>query len=350
MTTMTLAWLLGLTATATPAPAPAPAASATAVPAAGAPAAPPKTHRRRARGADRDAATLSPSPGEPRFNKSTDALEREVFGDDAEPAVRRAPAAWPGDRPFPVLTPNLVSLGLGTSLMGRSFHFDAPLQSESTFGRAGAALSVESYPLARLAEPGSWLARWGVAGSFAFERGDAGVGQPGGGTLTYPAGQRRWDIDVRYALDAGDRLVIVPRLGVGASSYDVDGRAPVAPSMCAGASTQVCRPGVTVAHATLGVDVRAALTPDVALSAAAAYLPGFSVGGGAGQLGAEADASARGFSGELAVSWRIIDWLALRASLPVVRYSYSFNDAAVAYRSASETYYGVVAGATALIR
>ena len=69
-----------------------------------------------------------------------------------------------------------------------------------------------------------------------------------------------------------------------------------------------------------------------------------------GQLGAESDASARGYSGELALTWRLMSWLALRAAVPVVHYGYQFSNRTVSYTSASETYYGGIVGATVFTR
>jgi len=40
----------------------------------------------------------------------------------------------------------------------------------------------------------------------------------------------------------------------------------------------------------------------------------------------------------------------LRAALPVIHYGYAFSHRPLAYTSASETYYGVVVGATVFTR
>jgi hypothetical protein len=324
-------------------------------------------------------------------SKSTEALEREVFGSSsgtgnsagvraqATPTLRRGPARdrlrgrsrdddddqegdddgddAPHGGPHlgsdvadlpPVIAPHLVSFALGAALMGRSFQFNAPLQPEST-SRGGLAAEVESFPL--LSRDG-WYANLGVGASFASESGSAGIGQADGGTLSYPATQRRWALDVRYAFPFRDRFLVVPMFGYGHSGYDLERRSQPAPSTCAATSTQVCVPDVQVSHLTIGVDARALLTQTLALSLSAAFLPAFGVGRGGGQLGAEAPASARGFSGALAVSWQVMDWLALRASLPLIRYDYSFSGGTrqLSYSSASETYYGAILGATVFTR
>jgi hypothetical protein len=308
-------------------------------------------------GPARGAAATSRSGGGGTLNKSTEALEREVFGADADASVqRRAPSGddegdeaadaaggW-GVAALPVIAPHLVSLGVGTSLMGRSFQFNAPLQPESTFPRGGVVVDLESFPL--LWASNKWIARLGLGGSFGTELGSVGVPQADGATLSYPVSARRWSFDLRYALPLGPRFVLVARTGYGHSGYDLKRRAQPAPSTCASNSTQVCLPDVQLSHVTLGVDARVALTPALGLSLGAAFLPGFGLGRGMGQLGAESDASARGYSGELAVTWRLMTWLALRAALPVTHYGYQFSSRAVSYTSASETYYGGIVGAT----
>jgi hypothetical protein len=248
----------------------------------------------------------------------------------------------------PVITPHLIAFALGTSLMGRSFSYDAPLQPESSFPRGGVVAALESYPL--LSARG-WYARFGVGASFGTEVGSAGMSQADGATLSYPVSERRWDVDVRYALALAPRFLLVPRFGYGHSSYDLGRRAQPAPSTCtASNNTQVCLPDVGVSHIALGFDARFAATPKVAISLGVAFLPSFGVARGMGQLGAEAAPAASGFSTEIGVNWQLLDWLALRAAVPVVRYSYAFSAPALSYKSASETYYGLTAGAVVFAR
>jgi hypothetical protein len=332
------------------------------------------------------AGRAAPTPN----GKSTEALEQEVFGGEATPQVRRAPArpkhdssrdndndndgdgdgdgdgdaradgegdddpdggGARGDRHAlgslaPVVAPHLVAFSLGTSLIGRSFSFDGPQQPDSGF-REGLVAAVESFPLLAARR---WFARLGVGASFGTEVGSAGMTQPDGGTLSYPVTERRWALDVRYALPFGPRFLLVPRFGYGHSSYDLGRRAQPAPSTCTATSTLVCVPDVEVAHLTIGADARFAITPALAISLGAAFLPAFGVGRGMGQLAVESPASARGFSADLAVTWQILDWLALRAALPVERYGYQFDRRPLSYTSASETYYGLVAGAVVFAR
>jgi len=308
----------------------------------------PRKHRTPAK---RDAAAAT---------KSTDALEAEVFGNEANPTVRRPPAdddrdetdgrartRATGNLPA-VVAPHTVAFALGTAVMSRSFHFNAPLQGDAGAPRAGIAATLEAFPLLSL--DNVRLGRIGVGASLETEIGNAGIGQPDNGTLIYPFTETRWGFDLRYAIPIGGRFLLLPRLGYGHVSYDLERRNQPAPSLCATTSTQVCLPDVQLSHLIVALDARLALTPSVGLSLALAYLPGFGLGNGAGQLGSESDAAVQGMSGTLAANWQLLDWLALRASLPLTHYSYSFNRRPLAYTSASETYYGLVVGATVFAR
>jgi hypothetical protein len=316
------------------------------------PAATPAPHKHRA-AAKRDPAGA---------NKSTDALEAEVFGSEPTPtvAVRRPPAGDDSDESYgsartratgnlpAIVAPHVIAFALGTALMSRSFHFDAPLQGDAGAPRAGLAAALEAFPLLSL--DNVRLGRIGVGASFATEIGNAGIGQPDNGTLIYPFTETRWGFDVRYAIPLGQRFLLLPRLGYGHVSYDLERRNQPAPSLCTTTSTQVCLPDVQFSHLTLGLDARLALTPSVGLSLGLEYLPGFGLGHGAGQLGSESDASVQGMAGTLAANWQLLNWLALHASLPITHYSYGFNRRPLAYTSASETYYGLVVGATVFTR
>ena len=293
-------------------------------------------------------------------NKSTDALEAEVFGDEPTPTVSRPPADNDRDETYgsartratgnlpAVVAPHVIAFALGTELISRSFHFNAPLQGDAGAPRAGIAAALEAFPLLSL--DNVRLGRIGVGASFATEIGNAGIGQADNGTLIYPFTETRWGFDVRYAIPLAERFLLLPRLGYGHVTYDLERRNQPAPSLCATTSTQVCLPDVQFSHLTLGLDARLALAPSVGLSLGLEYLPGFGLARGAGQLGSESDASVQGMAGTLAANWQLLNWLALRASLPLTHYSYSFSRRPLAYTSASETYYGLVIGATVFAR
>jgi len=106
--------------------------------------------------------------------------------------------------------------------------------------------------------------------------------------------ERRWSIDVRYALPLGERFLLVPLVGYGHSGYDLARGAQPPPSTCMATSTQVCLPDVQLSHVTLGLDARFAFTPSLAASLAAAYLPGFGLGRGTGQLASSRTPARRG--------------------------------------------------------
>jgi hypothetical protein len=314
----------------------------------------------------RDTTTTTTTTTTTATNKSTEALEKEVFGPESATATRRSPARDDDDEiaddvePYggararaagnlpAIIAPHLISFDLGTAVMTRSFHFDAPLQPDDGSVRGGVVAELESFPL--LSVKNRWIARLGLGASFGTEIGNDGVGQADGGTLSYKVTERRWSVDVRYALPLGERFLLVPLVGYGHTGYDLARGTQPAPSTCIATSTQVCLPDVQLSHLTLGLDARFAFTPSLAASLAAAYLPGFGLGRGTGQLGVESDASAQGLSGTLAVSWQLLDWLALRAAVPIIHYSYAFSRRPLAYTSASETYYGVVVGATVFTR
>jgi len=305
----------------------------------------------------------APSKREPAAsaNKSTEALEAEVFGAETTTPTVRRPAADDGDDQASgslraratgnlpaVVAPHRIAFELGTSVMSRSFHFDAPLQGDAGAPRAGVAAELEAFPLLSLEN--RWLARLGIGASFGTEVGNAGIGQPDNGTLIYPFTETRWGFDVRYAIPLAERFLLTPLVGYGHIGYDLERRGQPAPSACINTSTQVCLPDVQVSHMTLGLDARVALAPSVGLALELAYLPGFGLGRGAGQLGSESDASVQGFASTVAASWQLLDWLALRASVPVIHNSYSFSQRPLSYTSASETYYGLIAGATVFTR
>jgi hypothetical protein len=354
------------------------AASATTTATSAAPATPAKKPRRpRATGGGRSGSV-----------KSTETLEAEVFGEPAPTAtVRRKARPKPrgravrrddddhvgaareeeddeaddqeeqeedddgealADAALPIIAPRIVSLGVATALIGRNFRFDAPLQPESTFPRAGVAIDMETFPLSRLS---NWAAGFGLGGSFATEVGSAGITQSDGGRLSYPVTERRWDAGLRYALPLGQHFVAVPQIGFGASSYEVTRKTQMAPSACTSASTQVCLPDVHLWHLGAGLSARIAFTPSVGLSLSGAYLLGFGLDKSSGELGSEATASsARGVSGEAALAFQIKDWLSVRAAAPLVRYAYAFSGNGLAYKQATETYYGATLGATIVLK
>src|SRR5262249_50763689 len=136
--------------------------------------------------------------------------------------------------------------------------------------------------------------------------------------------------------------------GYGHSGYDLQRTMETtAPSACTGSVMQVCLPDVQLSHFSLGFDARLAVTPTFGLALGAAYLPAFGVGKAPGQLASEASPSVTGVGAELAATWQLAGWLAARFSVPFVRYGYTWSATNLSYKSATEMYYGTVAGLVA---
>jgi hypothetical protein len=323
---------------------------------------PPPTSSRSTNKLERDVfgggAAAAPTPKVRKEAKKDDRDEAAEDDDDEDaPVVRRRArpvrsheveeqdAEAPSAPSLPVVAPRFVWIGVGAALVGRRFGFDAPLQQERTFGRIGTLAMLEAFPLLPLR---GWYSKLGLGATVEKDFGNAQLTQMDGSTLGFPVSDVRWSIDARYALPLGDHVVLVPTAGYGHASYDIERKTETTPpSMCGTNATQICLPDVALSHFTLGVDTRVAFTQTFGMSLGLAFLPAFGVGRGAGQIGAEAAPSAMGYGGELAATWLVQDWLALRASVPLVHYGFSFSGGTnLPYKSASETYYGTVIGAT----
>ncbi len=275
-------------------------------------------------------------PDEPRSRRVTSKRrlskdeEEEDEGDDVATAIASRPA----------VLPRLISFGLGGGAFGRIFSFNTPLQKESTFPRPGFAASLESYPLIRT--DNGWLRTLGIGADLAMEFGSAALQQSGGGpTVSFPVTERRYAFDVRYAVTAGDRVVIVPAIGLGNSTFDLKTNMPIPPSSCSDAmTTQPCIPGVQVTYLVADLHLRVAAADDIALSLSAGYLLGLAVGRSRGQLGSEKSPVMSGLHFELGGSWMLNDWLAFRLAIPYIRHGFTFSGGTATYTSATETYFG----------
>jgi hypothetical protein len=256
--------------------------------------------------------------------------EEEDEGDDTETPIASRPA----------VVPRLISFGLGGSAFGRRFSFNTPLQKESTFPRPGFAASLESYPLIRAGS--GWLSTLGIGADLAMEFGSAALQQAGGGpTVSFPVTERRYAFDVRYAVTVGDRVVIVPAIGLGNSTFDLKTNVPIPPSSCSAAmNTQPCIPGVRATYLMAGAHLRIAASDDIALSLSAGYQLGLAVGRGRGQVGSERTPAMSGLQFELGMNWMLKDWLGFRLAIPFIRHSFTFSGGTATYTSASETYFG----------
>jgi len=247
---------------------------------------------------------------------------------------------------LPSIAPHLIALGVGSSFLHRSFSFDRPLQQDKGF-RIGYALDLESYPL--LTTGPGWQQTLGLGFQYASEIvGTAGVHDSSSEALvSYPVKQARWGIDLRYALTFGEHVVIIPALGYGKLNVDLQRPSPVAPSACMVGSELPCFADVNASHLTADLHIRIAVSPSFGLSLVSGVYRGLNISRAAGGIAAEAPASSNGFHVEPGVTMMLGDWFALQARLPIIRNSYAFglpSSGVALYRSATETYYGLVLG------
>jgi|GEM_PF-2696818 len=258
--------------------------------------------------------------------------------DDATPYAPPTPTQ-------PVIVPRAFTLMLGGAMMGRSFHFDIPLQRESSFPRIGYLAAIETYPL-KLLGPG-WMDGFGFAASYAAEViGKATVSQTDGTSSSTSVNQSRWNLDLRYAFELGGYVVLAPDIGLTNSSFTLSTDMPVMASQCVSSSTMACIPNTDVLLLQTGAHARFALGRELAVTLDAAFLQALSVKNKpANEIGYEAGTSANGFSGALGATYMLTDFLAVHGEIPFTRLTYTFhNPPPTPYKTATETYYGVSVG------
>src|SRR5688500_7989097 len=91
-----------------------------------------------------------------------------------------------------------------------------------------------------MTQPNGWFRPLGIGGSYATEYGDA-VTQAMSCMFTgYPVNQGRWGVVLRSAIPTGERVVLIPALGYGNMSADLQRMSPLAPSSCVAAGTAPC--------------------------------------------------------------------------------------------------------------
>jgi hypothetical protein len=279
------------------------------------------------------------APTVSRRHKSSDEEEDDDDDDDEE-----SPS-------LPSIAPHMLAFGVGTSFTHRSFTYDAPLQGDNGF-RLGYALALESYPLL-LTGPG-WWRNIGIGFRYANEvYGTAGVRDPDDGSLvSYPVKQMRWGIDLRYAIPLGANVVVIPAVGYGKLTVDLRRPEPLVPSMCTAGISPPCFSDVDSSTLNADVHLRVAFMPVLSMSLTAGVSRGLNISRAPGGIAAEVPAVSNGFHVEPGVMLMLGNWFALQASFPIVRNSYDFAKPASGnrvYSSATETYFGVVGGVTALV-
>ena len=154
--------------------------------------------------------------------------------------------------------------------------------------------------------------------------------------------------DARYAIPAGEWVVVMPALGYGRIGADLQRTTPTMPSMCGATSTEPCFADVVATYLSMDLHIRVGFSPTFAMSLSGGYLLGLAVGKGMDQITAEVPGgSMKGFHVEIGAKVLITDWLAVQAAIPVRRYSIALDTpmgAAFMYRGATDTYYGLIAG------
>jgi hypothetical protein len=260
-------------------------------------------------------------------------VEEEEEEDDEE---EDAPMAS-----LPVIIPRLISFGGGVSAIGRSFGYNTALQKESTFPRMGINLALEAYPMLRL--PRGWYKRLGVAFNLNMEFGAAALQLPMMPASSWPVSQRRWAFDVRYAIPLGERVVVLPALGIGGNTFDLKSSAPTSPTNCGSSATTPCIADIQTMFFAADLNLRVAVMDQLSLSLSGGYILGLAVGKANGQIGQDSTSTKlSGFHVEPGANLMLMDWLAVRAAIPFVHYGYAFTSPTATYKTATETYYGIM--------
>jgi hypothetical protein len=246
----------------------------------------------------------------------------------------------------PSVIPRLINVAIAPSLIRRSFAFNqAALQGDAGV-RLGYQLAVESFPL--VTRPNGWYRTIGVGAVYEKEYGDATHNATGGMFNGYPFNQSRLGFDLRFAIPAGEWVIIMPAIGYGRVGADLQRSNPTTPTNCTAASAMdPCFGDVNASYLSVDVHVRVGLSPTLALSLAGGYLQGLGVTKGMDQITAEGNASMKGFHVEGGPSLFLSDWVALQANATFRRYGYAFSPTtgtSFTYRSAADMYYGVIAG------
>ncbi len=89
--------------------------------------------------------------------------------------------------------------------------------------------------------------------------------------------QGRLGIDLRYAIALGSRVVIIPALGYGKLSVDLQSPTPVIPSDCEAGSMLPCFGDVSASHLTADLHIRIAFTEALAVSVVGGFRRGLNV-------------------------------------------------------------------------
>lgn len=318
------------------------------------PASAPARPRRRVK-TDADAAATAED------DSAEESEDDEADEDEDKPRIKRRRRVADDDEedddedvPLPSLPPILPRLGVLTvaaSALGRSFHYDTPLQGDSALGRMGYTISLEAFPLLRT--PPGFHRRIGIGGTFEHETGTASLlNGTDGTTVSYPLTQSRWGFDFRYFFPIGPKVLLLPALGYGHADADLGARTGTLPSGCLASNTRPCVADAAPSYLTADLHLRVAVSPLLAFSIVAGYALGVGVASGDGQISSsEATAKMQGFHVDVGGRFLIKDWFAVEATLPYRRFAYTLTpvpNSSATYRGAVDSYYGLIAGVALL--
>jgi hypothetical protein len=245
----------------------------------------------------------------------------------------------------PSVIPRLVTFEIGTAVMRRSFAFNqASLQKDKGI-RIGYQLALESFPL--VSQPSGWYRTLGLGIWYEKEYGDATQSGANGLFMGYPLNQSRWGFDARYAIPAGDWVVIMPAVGYGHLGADLQSTTTTVAADCAATSATPCFGDINASYLSADVHIRVGLTPTTAVSLSGGYFQGIGVSRGMDQITNQAPASMNGFHVDAGATMLLGDYFALQVAIPFRRYVFAFDaptGSSFTYRGATDVYYGVIAG------
>jgi hypothetical protein len=251
----------------------------------------------------------------------------------------------------PSVFPRVINFGIGMAGVRRSFAYDQAGQQGDKGIRLGYSLALESYPFVN--QPNGVWRTIGIGAHYEKQYGDSTWSSPMSGQfIGYGFNQSRWGFDARWAIPAGEWVLIVPALGYGRAGADLQRMTPIAPGMCTTGVMDACTADINASYLSADVHLRFGLTPTLALSLSGGYLLGLGVQRGMDQIAAEASATMRGFHIDAGAQMLLGDYLAVQATIPFRRYAFAFDTAgsSVMYRAATDMYYGLIAGIAVLTK
>jgi hypothetical protein len=277
----------------------------------------------------------------PRVSKRRKRVVEEEEDDAPEPIASQ-----------PSVIPRVIQFGVGMAGVRRSFAYTSAGQQGDKGLRLGYSLALESYPFVN--QPSGAWRTIGIGAHYEKQYGDATWNSPTSGQFVgYGFNQSRWGFDARWAIPAGEWVVITPAVGYGRIGADLQRMTPTAPSSCMSAAMEPCFADINASYLSADLHLRFGVTPTLALSLSGGYLLGLGVQRGMDQIAAEATATMRGFHVDAGAQLLIGEYLAVQASIPFRRYAFAFDPAAgssVMYRGATDMYYGLIAGIAVLTK